>query len=736
MPDEPIFWSVTKLLEAFRSRALSPVEVARGALDRISALDGQLHSYLTLTEDLALEQARQAEKLYRAGGSDFPALLGVPVSIKDLFDVRGEPTSLGSRVYRGTVAQDDSQPVARLRAAGAVFLGKSNTAEFGQSATTENLLGPGCGNPWDATRTAGGSSGGAAAGVGAGLAVIALGSDGGGSIRIPAALCGMFGLKPTLDTPAADSSFRAMTDFVCPGPIARTVADARAMLSVLLDRPLLAHPPARLRIAWSPNPEGRPVSPDVLSATQNAVAMLAKLGHAVEEVALPIDGWMDAFGPLVLADEWRYRRHLLDDHAQGLTDYARRTIQAAERVTDGEIETARALKAEVRQRVEAMFDRFDLIVTPTTATLAFPIGQRPVEINGQKVSGLWGPFPFTAPFNVAGSPAASIPVAIADGLPVGLQIVGPAGGERRLLDVCEQLEAAVGFPIAEMKERWRMAPAAEHPEGVIAPRPAVAPTSSRGAPELLIERHERVAVLRLNRPQKRNALSTAMLERLRVCLAEAAADGAVAVVLTGNEAVFSAGMDLTEIGRGLADLEVDETIAATTAAIRELSIPVIAAIEGVCLGAALDIALACDVRVAGADARFGVPAARLGVLYRPESIGAMMNVVGQETAARLLVLGDLIPAEQAATARLVSRVVPAGDALAVALTSAQASAASPNRAVAATKQLINHLARSQPGDLGPWEGQRRELLASPERQSSLTAARARLGVSATTEATN
>ena len=464
------------------------MEVVQQAIDRVGAFDSRLHSYLTLTPELALEQARQAEEMYGEQADVHPPLLGVPVSIKDLFDVSGQPTSLGSLVYRGTVAKEDSETVGRLRRAGAVFLGKTNTAEFGQSATTENLLGPGCANPWDPSLTAGGSSGGAAAGVAAGLASVALGSDGGGSIRIPAAMCGLFGIKPTLDSRAADSSFRAMTDFVCPGPIARSVADARHLLSILLGRALPPALPSSRRIAWCPAPEGRAVDPAVRAATARAVGVLADLGHRIEEVPLPIDGWTDAFGPLVLADEWRYRRHLLAEIPDGLTDYARKTIEAAENVTDEAIDAARALKDEIRMRVEAMFDEYDLIATPTTATVAFPIGQRPSEIDGRKVDGLWGAFPFTAPFNVSGSPAASVPIAVAHDLPVGLQVIGRAGGEQEILDLCEQLEAAISFPGERVAERWR--------------RPtkfaASAHLATGGSEDLIIEHEQGAAILRFD----------------------------------------------------------------------------------------------------------------------------------------------------------------------------------------------------------------------------------------------
>lgn len=742
--EEPIFWPVSRVVAAFRARELSPVELTRRALERIALFDGRLHGYLAVTAELALEQAESAERLYRERDGDLPPLTGIPISIKDLFDVRGEPTSLGSRVYRGTIAREDSEAVARLRRAGAVFLGKSNTPEFGQSATTENELGPACTNPWDPGRTSGGSSGGAAAGVGAGLASVALGSDGGGSIRIPAAMCGLFGIKPTLDVSTSERSFRAMTDFVCPGPLARSAADARVFLAVLLARRLRAGRPGSCRIAWCAAPEGHPVDPGVRGVAARAVEKLVELGHRVDEVSLPVDGWMDAFGPLVLADEWRYRRHLLDDGGDGLTDYARRTIEAAEKVTDEEVDVARRLKEQIRARVVALFDRYELIVTPATATVAFPVGERPSEIDGCKVGWLWGPFPFTAPFNVSGSPAASVPVGVSDGLPVGLQVVGPDGSEERILDLCEQLEGAIEFPGKELAGRWSEpqavplrigragvgAPATTRvAAAVVVPASTVAPSDG----ELAVGREGSVAVLRFDRPAKRNALTCAMLERLPGVLREQVVDDAVAVVLTGGEDVFSAGVDLAEIGNGIDDLRVDDAIAAVTAAIRDLAIPVIAAIEGPCCGAALDIAVACDVRVAGEGASFSIPAARLGLLYRPKGIADLVSSLGRETVSRLLILGDRITAEEAGSMRVVSRLVERGGALAAALELANQGAGSPIAAVTATKQLINHVATNDQ-DLSDWQQVRAELLASDARRQSVADAKARLGVASVTDA--
>jgi len=450
---EYLFWPIGTLIDAYRKHEVSPVEVTESALSRIAALDGQLHSYLNVTPDIAIEQARFAEQLYRSKEDALP-LLGVPLSIKDLFDVRGAVTTLGSKLYGSQPATVDSEPVAKLRAAGAVFTGKTNTAEFGQSATTDNLLGPACGNPWDPTRTAGGSSGGAAASVGAGLASAALGSDGGGSIRIPAAMCGLFGLKPTFMELPEDEAFKAMSPFVCAGPITRIVDDARRLLSVQLGLDLTrGDQRTRRRVAWSPAPEGHAVDSGVREITAAAAALLAEMGHEVEEVPLPLEGWIEAFGPPVLDDEWRYRRHLLGSSGD-LTFYARRAIEGGERVTEVELAEARAMREVIRRQVASMFSNYDFIVTPTMACLPFPLGQRPTEIDGVKVDSLWGPFPFAAPFNVSGSPAASVPVGLSDGLPVGLQVVAPYYAEGALLDFCEELEDALPSTLDIMKSRW------------------------------------------------------------------------------------------------------------------------------------------------------------------------------------------------------------------------------------------------------------------------------------------
>ena len=443
MPDgTPLTWSVYELTAAYRSGDLSPVEVARAALERIERLDPQLHAFVTVDPAMTAGQAEASALRYR-NGEDLP-LDGVPVSIKDAFRVRGLPTTLGSLVHRDDVAAEDSGVVRRLRRAGAVFTGTTNTAEFGQSATTDNLLGPDTANPWDPRRTPGGSSGGAAASVAAGMSTLAVGSDGGGSIRIPAAFCGLVGVKPSHGRCPDEGGFRAMTDFVCPGPLARRAADARAMLAVLADRrlPRRATPP--LVVGYCARPEGRPVDPGVVTATDHAVAVLERLGHHVVTLDLAIEGWADVFGPLVLDDERRERSHLLD-RPDLLTHYVRRGLEAASTLDPAMAQRAREALPLYRQRIADIFVDVDVIVTPTTAVPAFELGHRPRTIDGTAVDGLWGAFPFAVPFNVAGTPAATIPSGLVGGLPVGVHLVTPMHTDALLVDLAEDLDEAIGF---------------------------------------------------------------------------------------------------------------------------------------------------------------------------------------------------------------------------------------------------------------------------------------------------
>ncbi len=449
----PLWWSVSQLKAEYKKGRLSPVDVAQEALRRIDAYDPQLRAFVTVTRKLLLESAAEAEAAYRRG--EVAPLLGVPVSVKDVFHISGVETSYGSLVHRGEVAVQDSGTVARLRRAGAAFVGKTNTAEFGQSATTENRILPDTDNPWDAGRTPGGSSGGAAASVAAGLSVVALGSDGGGSIRIPAAFTGLVGLKPTTGACRDEYGFRAMVDFVSPGPMARRVADVRVALEVLSDRTFPRDEVKRpRRVGFCPRPEWRPVEEAIQRILEDVAQLVAGMGVEVVQTDLPLQGWQEIFGPLVLADELRERGHLLATAPDLLSDYERRSLEAARDMDPKSVARARAALPEYRSRIADVFSSFDVLLLPAVAVSAFPLRIRPREVAGESVDGLWGAFPFAAPFNVAGNPAVTVPVGLADGLPVGVQLVGPDGSEGSLLELCESIEEAVAFPFASAEALW------------------------------------------------------------------------------------------------------------------------------------------------------------------------------------------------------------------------------------------------------------------------------------------
>ena len=684
----PLFWPVQKLTEAYAARSLSPVEVTQHALDRIGAFNGHVNAYLAVTADLALDQAKAAEQAYRSGRGQ--PLSGVPVSIKDLFDVEGAPTTYGSRAYLGNVAARDSGAVRRLRGQGAVFLGKTNTAEFGQSGTTENLLGPPARNPWDLRNTTGGSSGGAAASVAAGLASVALGSDGGGSLRIPGSFTGLVGLKPSYGLCLDENGFQGMSRFACPGPLARRVADARLMLEALAGKRFEELGKRPLRVAFCATLEGRPVDRAVAEAVDHVRRLLERSGHSVVEAAPPIGGWNDAFDVLVPREEWMLRASLLD--AQ-ITDYEASTLRAGSKIAQADEDAAMQRLRDVRLQVADFFQRFDLVVLPATAVPAFPIGRRPRTVNGQRADRLWGAFPFTPMFNVAGTPAMSMPCGLAGELPVGVQLVAAQGGDALLLDVAAELEALIGFDASAIENRWR------DPDRMDGVRSWIG-----GG----------IGVVELHRPDQRNALSRSLLSGAAAAVNEMASS-ARAVVLTGAGGHFSGGFDLGELTGTAADVDADAAIETLVSAIDAAGVPVVAAVEGHCIGAAFEVALSCDAVVAARDARFSLPATRLGLLYRPRGLARLLRDLGRLVASRLLLLNETLSGEDLGAARMVDNGKARDAAVDLAV---QCLDAKPD-ATAATKRFL----RARDGNGGDWERERLRLLSSPERAAAVSAAR-------------
>jgi aspartyl-tRNA(Asn)/glutamyl-tRNA(Gln) amidotransferase subunit A len=453
---EPWAFSAIELIERYRARELSPVEVTESVLTRIDALNPELNAFITPTPELALERARAAERAYRDGTAG--RLAGVPVAIKDLTPTKGIRTTFGSLLYDEYVPDEDTPDVERLYQAGMVMLGKTNTPEFGWKGDSGNrLIGP-TRNPWNTTRTAGGSSGGSGAAVAAGLATLAQGSDGAGSIRIPASFCGIFGLKPTTGlVPRVPSSMSVHSHV---GPMARTVRDAALLLTVtagydVRDRNSWSHgidyladlesniETRGLRVAWSPDLGYAQVDPEIAEIAQAAAARFEELGClVVEDHPRAPDPW-----PVieVVFAVSQYSRHIddldeerdrLDPGRVELLEYAR-TLSAA-----NIMRAHNEWNAYYHVWRQFMHD-YDLVLTPTMACPPFAAGDhKPETVAGEPTTYLgWTGFAY--PFNLTGQPAATVPCGFtADGLPVGLQIVGRMREDHVVLRAAAAFERA------------------------------------------------------------------------------------------------------------------------------------------------------------------------------------------------------------------------------------------------------------------------------------------------------
>ncbi|MCH7811218.1 MAG: amidase [Chloroflexi bacterium] len=451
--------SALAVADAIRRRSISPVEVVDAALARIERLNSAYNAYLTVCGEEARAQAKQAEEAVTRGDELGP-LHGVPVSVKDLLYTKGIRSTGGSAVYDGFVPDFDTPLVARLREAGAIILGKTNTPEFGVIPTTENRLGEPCRNPWDRSRTTGGSSGGAAVAALLGLGALHIGSDGGGSIRIPSSFCGVFGLKPTIGRVPPYTKewggYGAWPSMAQAGPIARTVEDAALLLDVIAG-PAQGDPfalpaaeesfrPAerdqlRLRIAWSPDLGGATVDPEVRSICEAAAKRFAGLGCEVEEAGPEIDGAAlgGTFLPIAAAGDAVSHGSLLEEHREQLCDYTARFLEAGMKITGPQYLQAERERVKIWRTMDDFLSRYDLLLTPVLATPAFPIDQPPTVIDGTEVRPMaWTPF--TMVCNLTGQPAASLPCGwTSDGLPVGLHLIARAFRERTIL------EAALAF---------------------------------------------------------------------------------------------------------------------------------------------------------------------------------------------------------------------------------------------------------------------------------------------------
>ncbi|MET7799490.1 amidase [Streptomyces decoyicus] len=456
--------------EGIRSGELSPVELTEHYLTRIERLDDSLGAFLTRTPEIARKQASDAESeatAARREGRELPPLHGIPVPVKDLNQVAGVRCTMGSRALAEHVPTVDDHVVQKLRAGGTILLGKTNTPEFGLPCYTENGLAPPARTPWDLERSAGGSSGGAAAAVAGGLAPVAHASDGGGSIRIPASVCGLFGIKPSRGRVSGGPLLHDVTGLATSGPLARTVADAATLLDVLAGampgdpyaapslppgETFAAHArrdPGRLRIAClteAPVP-GIEVHPDCRTATTDTATLLTGLGHQVEELSLPADeGILHAFTRVwsVLA-----ANRPLPPEGEELLMPLTRYLRARGAEVSG-TDFARSMYA-FRVLAQSLADGlmppetgYDVILTPTVAAPPVPVGGLRNDADPQAEFSALGAFtPFTALYNATGQPAVSVPLQWnAEGLPIGVMLAGRYGDEATLIALSAQLEQA------------------------------------------------------------------------------------------------------------------------------------------------------------------------------------------------------------------------------------------------------------------------------------------------------
>lgn len=462
------------LARRIRARELSPTEVVEAVLTRMDRLEPTLHAFCTPTPELARREAKRVEKAILAGAAVGP-LAGVPVGIKDLVCTAGVRTVSGSFAYENFVPDEDDIVVERLKQADAIIIGKTNVPEFGYSAVGHNPVFPTTRNPWNLERTSGGSSAGSGAAVASGMGPFAIGSDGGGSVRIPSAHCGLFGMKASMgrvplypgtkdERYPGVSSWESLEHI---GPMSRTVADGALMLSVIgsgpdpRDRHSLPGPEfdwmaclqgelKGLRVAYSPDWGYAAVDPEVRRVVGDAVRVFEReLGCTVEEAHPGFDDPYPAFWGVVAAEsDLRGLRAMVAEHGHHMTPHLVDFITrpwTAEELTD-----ASMTRKAVANKMWRFMKRYDLLLTPTLAVPPFALHvQGPEKIDGTIVP----PFKwlaFTFPFNLTGQPAATVPAGFSgDGLPIGLQIVG------RHLDDPLVLRAAAAFEAARpWRETW------------------------------------------------------------------------------------------------------------------------------------------------------------------------------------------------------------------------------------------------------------------------------------------
>jgi aspartyl-tRNA(Asn)/glutamyl-tRNA(Gln) amidotransferase subunit A len=470
------FTPAAELARLISCRELSPVELVRMVLARIERAQPALNAYITITAEPALVAVRSAEVAVIRGDRLGP-LFGVPFSVKDLVNTAGVRTTFGSVALADNTPAADSVAVARLKRAGAILIGKTTTPGFGHKCFTEAPLFGRTANAWDQSRTSGGSSGGAAVAVAAGLGPLAVGTDGGGSGRIPAACNGVVAFKQTLGLVPHDLTPDGFGNQSYIMPITRTVMDCALMLQAMAgpdpcdphslglpaqDFVAAARPEGDLkglRIGWRPYLGNRKVAREVLALCEAAVGVLGRLGAVVD----PMEDDFENTEPvwLVLTQSFwnaRFRRYV-PEFGSRMSATLLRQMDGGAHYSATELQEAMFARTRIFRQIQGWFDRFDVIAMPTLACTALAIDHdffAPIEIDGEPtdtVRKAW--YPYTHPFNLSGNPAVTLPCGWAsDGLPVGLQLVGPHLGDARLLRAAALFEAALPWAHRTPAATW------------------------------------------------------------------------------------------------------------------------------------------------------------------------------------------------------------------------------------------------------------------------------------------
>lgn len=449
MSEEISTLGAAALLEAYRARTLSPVEVVDALFERISDFDSSLGAFNTLCLERARGEAAGAEAAY-ASGLEARPLEGVPIGVKDLFDTAGVRTTYGSPMFSAHVPADDAETVRRARAAGAIVMGKTQTHEFAWGVTSVNELMGTSRNPWAPDRISGGSSGGSAVALAAGLVPLALGSDTGGSIRLPSSFCGTVGLKPTYGRLSLAGVFPLARTLDHPGPMARDPADAALLFGVLADegQGLLASGLRGIRIGLCPDLHLVALAPEIETAYRRAADAAASAGADLIEVAMPeAAGVYEAFGAV-------QRPEALRTHVDAGLWPARRGAYGPDVVARLELATTTTFSdyldgIAARERLRAGFhralDKVDLLLTPVTAGPPARIGQDHVMHLGEEIEFRRLAMSYTMPQDLVGLPACTIRAGFdALGVPTAVQLTGPAWSEWRVLSAAQALYDVTG----------------------------------------------------------------------------------------------------------------------------------------------------------------------------------------------------------------------------------------------------------------------------------------------------